>query len=215
MIVFEALLLFFLTAFISFLGSVQLGPVNITVIRTSLQKHYKSTVFIGFGGALPELIYSAIALKGSEFLTQFPLLINTMLLICIPVFILVGIYLIFHNSKIKYNNDVNLQAPKSIVKSIGLGFGIGLLNPMLLPFWMVVLSTYHQYELMVIPHYLTNISFVLGTAFGAFLLQYLLVVLLKKYNHKFENVLRKYANLVTAWMFILLGIFQLISYLNR
>lgn len=215
MIIFTALIIFLLTAFISFIGSVQLGPVNITVIRTSVQKHYTSAIFIGLGGALPELIYSAIALKGSEFLAQFPLLINTMLIICIPVFILVGIYLIYHNSKIKFKDQHQLQAPKSIIKSIAVGFGIGLLNPMLLPFWIVVLSTYHQYELMVIPSYLNNIAFIMGTAIGAFLLQYLIVVLLKKFNEKFENTLRKYANLVTAWLFIFLGIFQLISLLKK
>jgi threonine/homoserine/homoserine lactone efflux protein len=215
MIIFAAFIIFLLTAIISFIGSVQLGPVNITVIRTSVQKHYTSAVFIGLGGALPELIYSAIALKGSEFLAQYPFIINTMLLICIPVFILVGIYLIYNNSKIKFNNQHDLQAPKSILKSIAVGLGIGLLNPMLLPFWIVVLSTYHQYELMVIPSYLNNIAFIIGTAMGAFLLQYLLVHFLKKFNEKFENKLRKYANLVTAWMFILLGIFQLISFLKK
>ena len=215
MIIFAAFIIFLLTAIISFIGSVQLGPVNITVIRASVQKHYTSAVFIGLGGALPELMYSAIALKGSELLAQYPFIINTMLLICIPVFILVGIYLIYNNSKIKFNNQQDLQAPKSILKSIAVGFGIGLLNPMLLPFWIVVLSTYHQYELMIIPSYLNNIAFIIGTAMGAFLLQYLVVVLLKKFNDKFENTLRKYANLVTAWMFILLGIFQLISFLKK
>ena len=211
----SAFLIFFLSVFISFLGSVQLGPVNITVIRTAIQKNYTSAIFIGLGGALPELIYSAIALKGTEFLERFPIIINVMFLLCIPIFMLVGIYLIYNNKKINSASFDKTIEPKTLIKSVVLGFSIGLINPMLLPFWMVVLSTYHQYELMVIPHYITSISFVLGTAFGAFLLQYLLVQLLKKFNEKFENTLRKYANLVTAWMFIFLSIFQLISYLYK
>lgn len=215
MIVTSSIFIFLITAIISFIGSIQLGPVNITVLRTAIQKNYKTAIFIGFGGALPEILYASIALKGTAFLEQFPMIIDGMMLLCIPAFILVGLYLIFKNSEIKKQSYYKVSTPKSVLNSIVIGFSIGFLNPMLLPFWIVVLSTYHKYNVMAIPNNIHNIVFVLGTAFGAFLLQYVIVVLLKKFNHKFEKPLRNYSNLVTAWMFILLGIFQLINYLNK
>jgi threonine/homoserine/homoserine lactone efflux protein len=216
----EVLLILLLTLIISFIGSVQLGPVNITVIRSAIQRNYKSAIFIGLGGALPELIYSALALRGANFLEKFPLVIDALFIICIPLFIGLGIYILFKNSQRKaddnsFHTSEKNNTEKSTISSIGIGFGIGLLNPMLLPFWMVVLSMYHQYNLMLIPSKMLELSFVLGTALGAFLLQFLIVVFLRKFNERFEKWLIKYANPLTAWMFILLGIVQLINYLVK
>lgn len=220
MIILSALFIFVLTAVISFGGSVQLGPVNITVIRAAIAKNYTSAIFIGLGGALPELIYAGIAIKGAEFLERFPMVLNGLFLVCIPLFILIGLYFVFFQSKKDQtisDEEVEAQkkqAPRSIFKSILLGFSIGMINPMLLPFWMVVLSTYHSYELMLLPTGLHHLAFIIGTGFGAFLLQYLLVVLLRKYSASFEQKIKKYANPVTGWMFVVLGIIQLINYLN-
>jgi threonine/homoserine/homoserine lactone efflux protein len=216
----ELVLILFLTIVISFIGSVQLGPVNITVIRSAIQKHYKSAVFIGLGGALPELIYAALALRGAYFLEKYPMIIDTLFIICIPLFIGLGVFILYKNSKRNaaensfHTCDKNTEE-KSMIRSIAIGFGIGLLNPMLLPFWMIVLSMYHQHNLMLIPNKMIELSFILGTALGAFLLQFLIVVFLKKFNDRFEKWLFKYANPLTAWMFILLGIVQLINYLTK
>lgn len=208
----SSIFILLITIIISFAGSVQLGPVNITVIRTAITKNYQSAVFIGLGGALPELIYSSIAIKGAEFLERFPTFLNVLTLICIPLFILVGIYFIFKKQKATSSiRNTNEQRPKNIIKSLLLGFSIGMINPMLLPFWIVVLSTYHSYGLMLSNNLLDLIGFVLGTALGAFLLQYLIVILLKKYTSKFEKVFMKYANPVTGWMFVLLGVVQFIQ----
>lgn len=54
----EAILLFCISAFASFLGSLQLGPVNLAVIQKTLNKGIKLAFFLAAGGCLPEFIYS-------------------------------------------------------------------------------------------------------------------------------------------------------------
>lgn len=218
MIVLSTIVILILTLIISFLGSVQLGPVNITVIRYAVSHQFKTALYIGLGGALPELIYSAISIKGADFLAQFPNMLTYLFWISIPLFFVIGLYFIF-NAKLRIKQkdleaEPSIIKSKEIIKSITLGFSIGIINPMLLPFWIIVLNTYHVYGLMMNSSSLEILAFIIGTGLGAFLLQYALVYLIKKYKQRFEQFILKYSNPITGWMFILLALIQLIQFMN-
>ncbi len=218
MIILYTIFILIITLLISFVGSVQLGPVNITVIRYSVSNQFKAALLIGLGGALPELIYSSIAIKGAAFLEQFPNALNYLFWISIPLFFIVGLYFIF-NPKLRIKQkDLELEVEKikskEVLKSIFIGFSIGIINPMLLPFWIIVLNTYHSYGLMLDNKLLETLAFIIGTGLGAFLLQYSLVVLIKKYSQRFERLIINYSNPVTGWMFVILAIVQLVNFLN-
>jgi len=50
--------IFLLTAFISALGSLQLGPVNGSVLRLSLNGRFRDARWLALGGSLPEFLYA-------------------------------------------------------------------------------------------------------------------------------------------------------------
>jgi threonine/homoserine/homoserine lactone efflux protein len=66
------LLAFLFAAVISFWGSLQLGPVNVCVIETALSYGKRQALIVAFGGILPELIYSTLAVFGANWLVQYP-----------------------------------------------------------------------------------------------------------------------------------------------
>ena len=68
----KALLILLATAGISFVGSLQLGPVNITVIHTVLKRRLKAGLLVALGGCVPELIYAAAAVWAGMWLEKHP-----------------------------------------------------------------------------------------------------------------------------------------------
>ncbi len=58
------------TAAISFVGSIQVGPVNLTVIQTVLQRRLKDGILVALGGCVPELFYAAAAVWAGMWLDR-------------------------------------------------------------------------------------------------------------------------------------------------
>ncbi len=208
----QLLTIFIITLFISFIGSIQLGPVNVSVINAAVLKKYKSALYIGFGGALPELFYSTLAIQSLSFINQYHFIQEYLSYICIPLFFILGIYFLFKKPEININIDLEVHNNKSKIsnlKSMFLGFSLGLFNPLLLPFWLMVINMYDQNQLILIHTILGKLAFVLGTAVGAFLLQYCIVKCIRMYEEKFDKYFKGYAYKITGWSFILIAIIQL------
>lgn len=196
-------LIFFLTLAISFAGSIQLGPVNVMVIRTALEKDYRSAILVGFGGSLPELLYAMVALAGLTFLKHQPELLNFMNLLVVPFFLILGLYYLFPK----------VRKPKApLIKrkhSFFSGFLLGLLNPQLLPFWLATLIYLQQ--IFPFSGFFQQTAFVLGTGAGAFVLLSLYAWLTFKKQEKLNSWLSK-ANfdIVTGITFLTMGALKLI-----
>ena len=62
--------LFITVAAISFVGSIQIGLVNLAVMQTTLYRSCSAGMLVAIGGCLPEFIYSFIALKCVVFLQE-------------------------------------------------------------------------------------------------------------------------------------------------
>ena len=90
---------FLLATAISFAGSVQLGPVNFGTIHAALNKNKTSAILFGFGGSLPELIYSALALGGASYVLQFDQLQQYLKYLTSGILLVFGLILIFQKSK--------------------------------------------------------------------------------------------------------------------
>ena len=166
---------FVIATAISFVGSVQLGPVNFGTIQTALNKNLKSALLFGFGGSLPELLYSGLAIGGSNLLQQYDGLEEYLKYLTTAILLAFGIYLLFQKASTEMSNQD--QKPG---KSIWLGMTFGLLNPQLFPFWLIVITNLRSYNIMVDHSFPVQVAFVLGTAAGAFLLQYLVAVITTK-----------------------------------
>jgi threonine/homoserine/homoserine lactone efflux protein len=156
--------IFLLVSFISFIGSLQLGVVNVMVIKTVIQRNLSAAIWVAIGGSLPEMLYAILAIFASDLLkTEW---FQYLEIAIIPLFLFIGIgYFLAKPSSI----DTNFTFSTSQPRGFWLGFGLACLNPQLFPFWLSVFVLLSTYNLSV--NTLTDqLAFIIGTSFGALVL---------------------------------------------
>lgn len=171
MIFWHILEAFVLALAISFAGSVQLGPVNFGTIQTALNKNKRAAILFGFGGSLPELLYCGLAFGSSNLLSRYEGLEDILKFATTGILFVFGLYLVLQ----KPSEGGSKTFDKS-GKEVWLGMTFGLLNPQLYPFWLIVITYLRSNNLVTSPSWFVQGAFVIGTAAGAFLLQYLVAV---------------------------------------
>lgn len=166
--------LFFSTALASFLGSLQLGLVNSAVIKAALEKRLKASLWLAFGGCLPELIYAFIA----TFVYKYVITLyeKPFKIISLSILLVYGIFLIVKKNKSATSNST--ISSHAFLK----GFVLGSINPQLLIFWSLFLSVSPLGYL--VNSNLGGLVFGFGAAFGALLVLTLFSVLCF-YNAKY------------------------------
>ena len=201
-------IIFFLVAFISFAGSIHLGAVNLAVVQTTLNRNLSSGILVAVGGSIPEIIYSALALKGLSFIENNQSILDILNLLVIPVFLVIGLLNIFQKpSENKKKNAENEQPKTSFLK----GFSLGMLNPQLLPFWFFVLIYLHKH--FIISDLSTKLAFVFGTAIGAFCILFLFAKFAHHYHQRLAIILQRYSfNRIIGYLFVSLAVFQTFKY---
>ncbi|MBA4849268.1 LysE family translocator [Emticicia sp. BO119] len=200
-------LIFLLTATISFLGSIQLGSVNLAVIQTTLSKNFSAGVSVAIGGSIPEIIYSALALEGLLFIQQNQSFLDKLNLLMIPVFIVMGIVYFFQK-----NPDVNIATatPVNLKVNFLKGFSLGMVNPQILPFWFFISVYINKY--IVISSLATKSAFILGAVTGAFGILYLFAFISNRQQLKIQKLLKGYPiNRAIGLIFLILALFQVIK----
>ena len=207
-------LILFATTFISFIGSLQLGPVNFLVIKETLLKSKKNSLFVAIGGCLPEFIYASIAVFFGNYITDNQYIKSLSNVINILIFGILGLYfftLKFKKSVIdQYKND---QKSNSKALSLGKGFVAGIFNPQLIFFWILVFVNFENYQILKINSNYDKLAFVLGSGFGAFILLILIIFLTYKYKMLILEKLNfklffKYLGLV----FIIYSLYLIVKY---
>lgn len=176
----SALLIFLVSAGISFAGSVQLGPVNLLVIDTSLFMSRRQAVWVAAGGSLPEFIYCSIALYLNAYLERFEGLLYILKIIFTCVLF---VYAIIYLCKKKSEQVTKIyESRKESIENVFKGFTMGLFNPQLLPFWMAIQFYFNSTRHLKIETSIDNIAFVLGSGIGAFLLLWMLILAINKHK---------------------------------
>lgn len=197
------LFLFLLTAIISFLGSLQLGIVNLTVIRTAITHHFKAAVFVAVGGCLPEFFYGWLAISGIE-IPFIQTHIKTLSILLIFLFLAIGIYYI-----LKKNNSENIEIKKADYFSDQFflkGLALSFINFQLLPFWLVMSIQLQQFKIIQSFSFAEKIAFSSGATVGAFLLLYLAAYLSYRNKNFFTDRLFKKYNLNKFFGFLFIGL---------
>lgn len=172
-------LIFVITFIISFLGSVHPGPLNLSVIQTTLQKNITNALFVALGGVIPEIIYGLMAIEGVLFFERNPTIFQIMQWAVVPILLILGVLNLIKKSKksdeesIENFKVVDLIGKYHLLAEIPKGFVLSIFNPQLCPFWIVILINYQNYDYLKINGLTEKISFVLGASIGAFALNYL------------------------------------------
>jgi len=157
----SALYLFVISTGISFLGSLQLGPVNSQVLRAALKKDKTSALLIGFGGCLPEILYAGLAGLLVQSLNSYADLEFYFRIVFILVIGGLGLYYLMHKRKEVSSTDQSRHKRPFLN-----GFILALLNPQLIFFWSGILVLLDVNMLASAQ----LLGFSLGAAFGAWLL---------------------------------------------
>lgn len=202
----NAIAVLFFTIIVSFLGSLQLGPVNLSVIRTTLTYSVRQARWVAFGGVVPEIIYSFLALQISNIEGLSDSLLNYKWLVG-ALFIFIGVYYFFKSNT--SHADIDLKPSKS--NEFLSGFLLALLNFQLLPFWLGVSISVNNASFLSITSLFDKFSFIFGSAIGAFLLLLLLINLTSLHKNRILLLLEKFnLNKVFGVLFVVLGLVQFI-----
>ena len=206
------MLVFLITFFISFVGSIHPGPLNLSVIQTTLQKGFYSALLLAFGGVIPEIIYGYLAVEGVMLFEKYPEVFNVMTWTVVPILLGLGIQQIIHSRKPK-----QIKKPLKIAEgTITKGFLLSITNPQLLPYWMVILVNYQNYNFMKINDLSDKLSFILGTSTGAFALNYVYACMAHRQRERIFNYINEsHFEQITGWTFVLIGLFQSIKLVSQ
>ncbi len=200
----EAIIFLLASAIISYVASLQLGPVNLRVIQSTIEHNKRYALLVGLGGSLPELLYAGIAFYITEFIDFNSFDGKWLSLITLPVFIFLAIYN-FRKKDTASNKDPNALPPANH-KGFVEGLILAMLNPQLITFWLVIIAFFKSEGWLVDATLTQQIFFVAGTAIGAFVLQLTFIALATKYKDQIMKKLGKNFNKIIGGLFLLLAV---------
>jgi threonine/homoserine/homoserine lactone efflux protein len=198
--------IFLLTFFISFVGSIHPGPLNLSVIQVTLKKGLGIGLLVALGGVIPEIIYGYLAVEGVMIFEKYPTVFSIMQWAVVPILLVLG-YLQINSSKTNKTEIKNAES--NHINSVSKGFFLSLFNPQLLPYWIVILVNYQNYELLKINTLTDKLFFVLGTSTGAFALNYVYAYIAYKQRERiFKYLNQNHFEQIIGWTFIVMGLIQ-------
>lgn len=205
----KAIIIYFVTAIISYIATIPPGPLSVFVVHTTLQKNIKIALWVMLGGVLCESTYAYLATEGVILFDKYPIVEYWTHWAIIGILLIFGMITFFQKSaEIKHENIPVSNRFFSFLKGISLS----LFNPALLPFWVVVLLEYKNREFLKIITLFDKIFFVLGAGTGTFLLVYTYAFIAdKKRNLIFKYLTDSRLNKIMGGIFISLAIWQLLN----
>lgn len=143
---------------VSFLGTLPLGVLNITIMRVSLLQGLRSALQFALACALVELVYSYLSVELTQSLIQFPALKPLTEVIAAVTLLGMGIYYIRKNS-----------LPTTDQRSIRpflLGVLLSVVNVVAFPFWILYTTLLEAKGYVGIMDNSLVMLYVLGISFG-------------------------------------------------
>jgi threonine/homoserine/homoserine lactone efflux protein len=208
------MLIFLITFLISFIGSIHPGPLNLSVIQTTLQKSLTAALLMALGGVIPEIIYGYLAVEGVMIFEKYPIVFKVMQWAVVPILLFLGIQQISasRQTKKKIISSQNITQGASTRGASTRGFFLSLFNPQLLPYWIVILVNYQNYESLRISDLSDKILFVLGTSTGAFALNYVYAYIAHTQREKiFKYLNQNRFEQIIGWTFVGMGLLQVVK----
>jgi threonine/homoserine/homoserine lactone efflux protein len=120
----------------SFIGTLPFGPINLSVVDTTINRGFRSAVQLSLAAALVEIPQSLIALKFNPFV-QHLLTGNVYVKIAsVILFLGMGLFFLYR----KPASDTNISDSQKKKSNFLQGFLVAIANPQAIPFWIFVLS---------------------------------------------------------------------------
>ena len=190
----------------SIIGALPLGASNIAVINTTLKQDAKQAFKIVIAAGIAEVILSYYALHCNTVVRNF-IDMNMWIQISIVLILLaVGAFLL-----IKKNSSKSHK--KSLTKSkYATGFLLGLLNPPVLIYWIVVIGMINKYnyEISIQSSIFILFLFFSGIYLGKILTLYAYSKFSIFIKEKSQNISVK-VNKITGVLLIVIAVFQAVK----
>jgi len=190
----------------SFIGTLPLGTINVSVAEMAIQRGTRVAISMAIGAAVVEFFQAYIALTFYHILTHNPAMERIIILICIPIFLLIGVYYLF-----KKNYTIHKPTPKA-ANVIGAARGIVLssLNLMAIPYYVFIggyLASYDYIRLKA--EFIAAYS--AGVVLGSFLTFFIYAKLGQVIKRRSEKM-SLYASKIVGLIFISIAVSQAFRY---
>lgn len=137
----ENSLLYLLVGFIAcFIGTIPFGPINLTVVKTTVDYDRRGGTKIAFAASIVEVVQASIAISFGMLISDFLDASVSIKFFLMGVFIALALFIFFR--KPKPTQSTESSRPKSFFRN---GLLIAALNPQAVPFWIFALATISQY----------------------------------------------------------------------
>ena len=205
----KVLIIYFVTALISYIATLPPGPLSVYVVHTTLQKNIKIALWVAVGGILGEMGYTYLAIEGVMIFDKYPNVVFWIQWGIIALLLIAGIFTFFQKEEVMPSEKVEV---KGRFLSIFKGITLSLLTPALFPFWVVVLLEYQKYDWLKINSISDKIFFVAGAETGTFLLVYTYAFIAeRKRNTIFKYLTDDRLNKLMGISYIGLAVWQLVN----
>ena len=192
---------------IGFLFSFALGPVFFTIIKTSLERGFRSTIPITIGVILADLVLLGLAYSGVQAIIPEGVDFSFWAELGGGSFLItLGIITIFNRSKVAQPKEISLTA--LFFQNLFKGFLLNILNPTNFMEWVGtvgVLKTKYHFEMY------QNISFFTGALLCATITSLAISYFAARLRKVLTEKVLRYINIGSGILFIGFGIWLLIS----
>ena len=203
---------FFIGLLASIVGALPLGTTNVAVINTTIKENVQNALKIVYTAAIAELILVLIAIRFNMQIEKF-VDMNIWLQYTIGFVLLgVGIYLSFGRKEcVKDENEecMIIKKRKFHLSKQMLGFLLGLVNPTVLIYWILIISFLNKkmIDLSINGEYLLLALFLLGVFLGKVITLYGYGKFSRLLKVKMKNITTR-INRVIGILLICISIFQ-------
>ncbi|MGB0839604.1 MAG: LysE family transporter [Chitinophagales bacterium] len=187
---------FVLSWAVSFLGTLPFGPINLSVVDTTLSKNFRAGIIFASAAALIEIVQSFLALHCSRFIVQTLEENPYVKAFTVGIFILLGIIFLLRKSR-----EEGVKKEKRFkFSTFQHGLFISSLNMQAIPFWVFVITYLQTANLLQFDFSATTITalfFLSGAALGKFSALYLYA--------KLSLVISEKVGAISLWMNKIIG----------
>lgn len=208
---FDIIKVFFTGMFISFLGSLPLGSLNVAAMQVAVEESVRNAVKFALGVALVEIIYVRVSLGGMDWVVSNQTLFHILEWATVFLFLILAIstFLTLRRKapakkNILLNNKVN---------RFWLGLTMSAINPVQIPFWFLW-STYLLSNHILLPTSLEFNMYTIGIGIGT-LLGFAVFIYGGKWLVRKLNAGQRAINLFVAIVFLVSAVIQLYRVLRH
>ncbi len=198
---------FLVSFFISYLGSIPPGVANVSVVQMAMQNHKRAAIFFSLSASLVEFLYAGLTVKFQIYLKSSTQLEDYFHIITAIALVGVGILSLRDKSK---SSDLHSEDAISGTSGFKRGIVLGFLNPMTIPFWLMVTAYLQNHDVIPLdgaPYW----TYLAGISAGTFVLLMTVLWLGNKFTQISDNQLLVHK--VPGILLIGLGIYTFVMWL--